>query len=175
MAAPCTSVAHLTIAGTITTCTICRRYRCPHLRSSGWIRFTLLQMYRRAPRRQFELYCRCDHDIGVGAHAVHDAPVLREAHRHLSLRVGALGSKIPLDSRISSVTLDRAKFIASGAMVSLVGTMVAPLLLPLTHALRLYAFLFAASLFCLLVLVVLAMLNRWPLVSRSSAQSRRWP
>ena len=58
------------------------------------------------------------------------------------LRVSALGNNIPIDSRISSVTLDRAMFIASGAIVSIVGVVAAFLLMPLSHALRLYAVLF---------------------------------
>ena len=84
------------------------------------------------------------------------------------LRVSALGSKIPIDSRISSVTLDRAMFIASGAIVSLVGTVAALLLMPLTHAMRLYAILFTGILGSLLFIVSLAMLKRWPFVSRSA-------
>jgi len=84
------------------------------------------------------------------------------------LRVSALGPKIPIDSRISSVTLDRAMFIASSAMVSLVGTVAALLVVSLSHALRLYAVLFSVVLLGLLVAVALAMLNRWPFVSRSA-------
>src|SRR5271166_356482 len=84
------------------------------------------------------------------------------------LRVSALGPKIPIDSRISSVTLDRAMFIASSAMVSLVGTVAALLVVSLSHALRLYAVLFSVGLLGLLVAVALAMLNRWPFVSRSA-------
>jgi phosphatidylglycerophosphate synthase len=84
------------------------------------------------------------------------------------LRVSALGDKIPIDSRISSVTLDRAMFIASGAVVSIVGIVAALLLMPLTHALRLYAVLFTGILLSLLFIVALAMLNRWPFVSRSA-------
>jgi phosphatidylglycerophosphate synthase len=84
------------------------------------------------------------------------------------LRVSALGSKIPIDSRISSVTLDRAMFIASGAIVSIVGVVAALLLMPLTHAMRLYAILFTGILGSLLFIVSLAMLKRWPFVSRSA-------
>src|SRR5438309_9842897 len=84
------------------------------------------------------------------------------------LRVSALGDKIPIDSRISSVTLDRAMFIASGAIVSIVGVVAALLLMPLTHALRLYAVLFTGILLSLLFIVGLAMLNRCPFVSRSA-------
>ena len=84
------------------------------------------------------------------------------------LRVSALGPKIPIDSRISSVTLDRAMFIASGAILALVGTVAALLVVPLSHALRLYAVLFAVMLFGLLCAIAVAMLNRWPFVSGSA-------
>ena len=84
------------------------------------------------------------------------------------LRVSALGPNIPIESRISSVTLDRAMFIASGLMVALGGTVAALLVLPLTHALHLYAVLFTVILFGLLFVIALAMLNRWPFVSRSA-------
>ena len=90
------------------------------------------------------------------------------------LRVSALGDKIPIGSRISSVTLDRAMFIASGAIVSIVGVVATLLLMPLTHALRLYAVLFTGILLSLLFIVALAMLNRWPFVSRSARVFCRW-
>ena len=44
------------------------------------------------------------------------------------------------------------------------GIVAALLLVPLTHALRLYAVLFAVVLFGLLFVVALAMLNRWPFI-----------
>src|SRR5271157_3791628 len=75
------------------------------------------------------------------------------------LRVSALGPNIPIESRISSVTLDRALFIATSALVSLTGILAALLTLPLNPALRRYALLFAVALFGLLFVVVLAMLN----------------
>jgi phosphatidylglycerophosphate synthase len=65
-------------------------------------------------------------------------------------------------------------FIASGAIVSIVGVLAALLLMPLTHGLRLYALLFTLILFSLLVIVALAMLNRWPFVSRSARVFCRW-
>ena len=33
-------------------------------------------------------------DVGVGAHAVDDAPALGQPHRHLALRVGAAGDVV---------------------------------------------------------------------------------
>jgi conserved hypothetical protein len=84
------------------------------------------------------------------------------------LRVSALGDNIPIDSRISSVTLDRTMFIASGAILSIVGVVAALLLMPLTHGLRMCATLFAVFTFSLLFVVVMTMLNRWNFVSRSA-------
>jgi len=84
------------------------------------------------------------------------------------LRVSALDPKISMDSRITSVTLDRAMFIVSSALVSLIGILAVLLAVPLNPALRHYAFLFAAILFGLLLAVVLAMLNRWPFLSGSA-------
>ena len=84
------------------------------------------------------------------------------------LRVSALGPNIPIESRLSSVTLDRALFIATSALVSLTGILAALFTIPLNPALRRYALLFAVTLFGLLFVVVLAMLNRWPFVSGSA-------
>lgn len=84
------------------------------------------------------------------------------------LRVTTLNRAIPVDSRISSVTLDRAMFIVSSTVVSLGGIVAALLAVPFTNELRWYALLFALTLSGLLVGVVLALLNRWPLVSRST-------
>jgi len=84
------------------------------------------------------------------------------------LRISALSQEIPIDSRISSVTLDRALFIATGAMVSLGGIVAALLALSLTHALRSYAVLFAVALIGLLLVIVLAVRKRWPVLSHSA-------
>jgi phosphatidylglycerophosphate synthase len=84
------------------------------------------------------------------------------------LRFSALDTNIPIESRISSVTLDRGMFIVSSALVSLMGIFAALLAIPLNQALRSYALLFAIALFGALSVVVLAMLNRWPFVSGSA-------
>ncbi len=81
------------------------------------------------------------------------------------VRVSAMGSSIPLDDRISSVTLDRAMFILSGAMVSLAGIVAASFAMSLSRSLRLYASFFAVILLGLLFAITWAFLNRWPLVS----------
>ena len=92
-----------------------------------------------------------------------------------SLRISAFDEAIPIDSRISSVILDRALFIAAGTMVSGVGILAALFALSLTHALRLYAVLFAVALISLLYLLAVSMLKRWRVLSRPAQCLCRWP
>jgi uncharacterized protein (TIRG00374 family) len=82
------------------------------------------------------------------------------------LRISAHSPSIPIDSRISSVILDRALFIITGAIVSVAGIAAGLLVFSLTHVLRLYSVLFAVVLIALLFAIALAMVNRWPVLSR---------
>src|SRR5271166_2467091 len=84
------------------------------------------------------------------------------------LRISSLSSEIPAASRISSVTLDRGLFIATGAMVSLAGIVAALLAVSLTHAFRSYAALFAVALISLLLAIGLAVRKRWLVLSGSA-------
>jgi len=59
-------------------------------------------------------------------------------------------------------------------MVSIAGIVAALLIVSLTHALRLYAMLFAVILISLLFGVALAILKRWPILSRSARALCRW-
>src|SRR5208283_5023825 len=77
------------------------------------------------------------------------------------IRVSALSAEIPAACRISSVTLDRGLFIATGALVMLT----APLALSLSHALQRYVVLFGFTLIALLLLMALAVQKRWPILS----------
>jgi len=81
------------------------------------------------------------------------------------IRVSALSAEIPAACRISSVTLDRGLFIATGALVMLTGIITAPLALSLSHALQRYVVLFAFTLIALLLLMALAVQKRWPILS----------
>ena len=81
------------------------------------------------------------------------------------LRASALNAEIPAACRISSVTLDRGLFIATGALVMLTGIMTAPLALSLSHAFQRYVVLFAVTLIGLLLLTALAVQKRWPILS----------
>ncbi len=62
------------------------------------------------------------------------------------MRVSLLRSGVPVANSLSSVTLDRGLFIASGAMVSIAGISCAVAMLSLSSALRLYASVFAVVL-----------------------------
>lgn len=92
------------------------------------------------------------------------------------LRISGLSPKVPIEIRISSVTLDRALFVVSGATVTLAGLLAAPLVLSLTRALRLYSIFFVATLICLLFVVALALFKRWPLLSTAARalSGMRW-
>ena len=91
------------------------------------------------------------------------------------LRVSALDPSIPIENRLSSVTLDRAMFIASGVALSLCGTVAALLLPAADDSLRLSAGISAVILLGLLSVSVLVMLNRWPIASRSANLIGRVP
>src|SRR5580704_10143581 len=82
------------------------------------------------------------------------------------LRISAFDESIPIDNRISSVILDRALFIGAGTIVSGVGILAGLFVLSLSHALQLYAALFAITLISLLFLLALAVLKRWRILSR---------
>lgn len=91
------------------------------------------------------------------------------------LRISALDPNIPIESRISSVTLDRAMFIGSGIALSLCGTIAALMLPAANDSLRFSAGIFAFILFGLLSVSVLVILNRWPFASRSATLVCRVP
>lgn len=92
-----------------------------------------------------------------------------------SARVALLGPEVQVSSAISSVTLDRGLFIATGAVVLITGILVAIVGVVITGALRLYAFLFVLSTLCLLVLAVLTILKGWPLFSGTTRAAGRIP
>jgi uncharacterized protein (TIRG00374 family) len=82
------------------------------------------------------------------------------------LRISAYDPSIPIETRTSSVILDRALFMVTGAIVSVAGIAAALFVVSLTHVLRLYSVLFALVLIALLFAIALAMVNRWPILSR---------
>src|SRR5277367_2780745 len=81
------------------------------------------------------------------------------------LRVSMLGPAMPLTSGISSVTIDRAFFVLSAAVVSIVGLLAVLTVLPLAHTLAVYASLFAAILLGFVIISAAAVKKRWPMLS----------
>jgi len=89
------------------------------------------------------------------------------------IRASALSAEIPAAWRISSVTLDRGLFIATGALVMLAGVVTAPFALALGHGLRRYLVIFALALICLLLLMAVAVQKRWPILSSPARAARK--
>jgi phosphatidylglycerophosphate synthase len=83
------------------------------------------------------------------------------------LRVSLLGPAIPLSHGIASVTIDRAFFVVSAAVVSFLGLSAVLVELSLPHKLILYAIVFACLLLGFVLLSAIAIRNRWPLFSRT--------
>lgn len=81
------------------------------------------------------------------------------------LRVSLLSPNLPLDRGITSVTLDRALFILSSAVVSMIGLVAVLVLLPLPHTLSLYASVFACILLSVILVTGFAVTKRWPVFS----------
>lgn len=81
------------------------------------------------------------------------------------LRVSMLGPTMPLTRGITSVTIDRAFFVLSAAVVSIVGLLAVLIVLPLPRTIALYAGLFAFTLLGVLMLTAVAVGRRWPVLS----------
>ncbi len=105
--------------------------------------------------------------LRLGSEAVGQLGILGQAFGE-TLRVSLLSSTMPLASGITSVTLDRAFFILSGAVVTAVGMVAVLLVLPLPHALSLYAVVFAVILLGVIVVTAQAVRKRWPVFSGSA-------
>ena len=105
--------------------------------------------------------------LRLGSEAVGQLGILGQAFGE-TLRVSLLGSTMPLASGISSVTLDRTFFILSGAVVSTAGLIAVLVIVPLPHALSLYAGLFAFILLGVILLAAQAARKRWPVFSESA-------
>ena len=92
-----------------------------------------------------------------------------------NLRVSLLSSTIPPESRIASVTLDRAFFVLSAAVVSTAGLVMMLFVGPLSRTLSLYASLFASILLGVLLVAALAVRKRWAVFSGTAELVGRVP
>jgi phosphatidylglycerophosphate synthase len=85
-----------------------------------------------------------------------------------SVRVSRMSAEIPVASGLASVTLDRGLYVVTGIVTTIAGILSALPLVTLSHALRLYASLFAFALIAFLMLTLLAVRKRWPILSWSA-------
>jgi phosphatidylglycerophosphate synthase/uncharacterized membrane protein YbhN (UPF0104 family) len=91
------------------------------------------------------------------------------------LRVSLLGRGMPLASGITSVTIDRAFFVLSAAVVSMIGLLAVLIVLPLPHALALYTSVFIFALLGVVLLSAVAVGKRWPVLSGTAQVLGRVP
>ena len=92
-----------------------------------------------------------------------------------AMRVSLLGPSVPVAKSVSAATLDRGLYTVSAAIVSVVGILFAVLALPLSHAWRLYALLFASGVAMFVFVIALAMHRRWPMISGTARGIGRIP
>jgi len=85
-----------------------------------------------------------------------------------SVRVARLSPDVPKANGLASVTLDRGLYLATGIIVLVAGLVGALPVLSHSHALRLYASLFALTLSAILLLTLLAVRKRWQVISKSA-------
>lgn len=91
------------------------------------------------------------------------------------MRISLLSQKVPKDSVIGSVTLERGLFMIAGAVTSIVGAAAGLLVLPLSRELQFSAALFSLALIGLLLLLAFAVRNRWPVLSRMARIASSFP
>ncbi len=92
-----------------------------------------------------------------------------------SVRVSRMSAEIPIATGLASVTLDRGLYIVTATVTTIAGILAALLLVGLSHALRLYASLFALAMIAFLMLTLLAVRKRWPVLSWSARSIARIP
>jgi phosphatidylglycerophosphate synthase len=112
--------------------------------------------------------------LRLGAEAAGQLGILGQTFGD-SFRVSQLNSQMPMATGLASVTLDRGLYIAASIIVTIAGILTALCMLSLSHALRLYAAVFASALIAVLLLVLIAARNRWPVFSGSARVIGRIP
>ena len=112
--------------------------------------------------------------LRLGAEAAGQLGILGQTFGD-SFRVSQLNSHMPMATGLASVTLDRGLYVVASIMVTIAGILAALCMLSLSHALRLYAALFAFVLIIFLLLVLIAARKRWPVFSGSARIIGRIP
>ena len=92
-----------------------------------------------------------------------------------AMRISFLGPEVPVARGVSSVSLDRGIFFATGTAVTILGIATAVILLPLPTALRRSAGIFVFVLCGFLLLTGLVVQKRWSVLSRATTRLARLP
>ncbi|HWC17707.1 MAG TPA: lysylphosphatidylglycerol synthase domain-containing protein [Terriglobales bacterium] len=92
-----------------------------------------------------------------------------------TMRVSLLSPTLPLVSGITSVTLDRAFFIISSALVGVVGTLLVIASLSAHHAIVVYAISFVTAVIVAVGLMGVGVARRWPMLAGSAGLISRVP
>ena len=90
-----------------------------------------------------------------------------------SIRVSRMSAEIPVASGLASVTLDRGLYVVTATVTTIAGILAALPIMGLSHALRLYASLFAFALIAFLMLTLFAVRKRWPVLTWSARSIAR--
>jgi len=102
--------------------------------------------------------------LRLGAEAAGQLGILGQTFGD-SVRVSRLSAEIPVATGVASVTLDRGFYVVTGILTTTAGFLAALPLVTLSHALRLYASLFAVALIAFLMLTLWAVRKRLPMLS----------
>jgi len=92
-----------------------------------------------------------------------------------TVRVSLLSPTLPVAAGITSVTLDRAFFIISSALVGVLGTLLVITKLSLHHSIAVYAIAFVVAVIVAVGLMALAVARRWPILAGAASLFRRVP
>jgi phosphatidylglycerophosphate synthase len=112
--------------------------------------------------------------LRLGAEAAGQLGILGQTFGD-SVRVSRMSAEIPVASGLASVTLDRGLFLVTGIVTTIAGILAALPLVALSHAMRLYASLFALTLIAFLMVTLFAVRKRWPVLSWSARIISRVP
>src|SRR6266404_4427187 len=112
--------------------------------------------------------------LRLGAEAAGQLGILGQTFGD-SVRVSRMSAEIPVASGLASVTLDRGLYVVTGIVTTIAGILAALPLVAISHALRLYAGLFACTLIAFLMVTLFAVRKRWPVLSWSARIISRVP
>jgi phosphatidylglycerophosphate synthase len=112
--------------------------------------------------------------LRLGAEAAGQLGILGQTFGD-SVRISRMSAEIPIATGLASVTLDRGLYVVTATVTTIAGILAALPLVSLSHALRMYASLFAFGLVAFLMLTLLAVRKRWPLLSEGSRIIARVP